>query len=178
MSKAVLAGVLLAGCVTGSAAMAANVEVEAPIHQFYDASARGDATAQAAAFLPSVTIMDSVPPHSIWQGNGAFAAWSADATAWEKGAKAAGLSDPKLALGDVINEVVTGDNAYVVADTTYAFRQNGVAMRAVARSTFSLSKTANGWKIAGFSWAWPPCRREIGTRPPMTVRPACPRRSD
>jgi len=39
MRKAVLAGVLLAGSMTASAAMAANAEVEAPIHQFIDASA-------------------------------------------------------------------------------------------------------------------------------------------
>ena len=157
MSKAMLmAGVLLAGCITTSAAMAANAEVEAPIHQFMDASAKGDTKTAAAAFLPSVTIMDLVPPHSIWQGDGAFTAWAADVAAWDKATTAAGLSDPSLVLGDVINEVVSDDTAYVVADTTFAFRQQGVPMRAVARSTFSLRKTADGWKIAGFSWAWGP----------------------
>ena len=156
MSKAVLTGVLLAGCMTASPAMAANAEVEAPIHQFIDATNKGDTKTAAAAFLPSVAIMDLVPPRSIWQGDGAFAAWAADAAAWEKRERAAGLSDPRLVLGDVITEVVTGDKAYVVADTTFDFRQRGVAMRGVARSTYSLSKTANGWKIAGFSWAWGP----------------------
>jgi ketosteroid isomerase-like protein len=150
---------------TASAAMAANaevqapvhqLEVEAPIHQFIDATNKGDTATAAAAFLPAVTIMDLIPPHYIWQGDGAFAAWSTDAKAWETETRAAGLSEPSLALGDVINEVVTGDTAYVVMDTTFAFRQKGVPMRGVARSTFSLGKTANGWKIAGFSWAWGP----------------------
>lgn len=154
MSKTVLAGLVLAGCMTASAAMAANAEVEAPIHQFYDATNKDDLKSAGAAFLPSVVIMDMIPPRSVWQGDGAFATWSADATAWAKVQRTAGLSDPTLALSDVLTEVVTGDTAYVVADTTFAFRQKGVAMRAVARSTFSLRKTANGWKIAGFSWAW------------------------
>jgi ketosteroid isomerase-like protein len=152
MKTAVLAGVLLAGSISASAAMAANAQLEAPIHQFIDAFDKGDMKTAAAAFLPSITIIDEVPPH-YWQGPGAFAAWGADL---QKDSKAAGLSDEKVTLGKVTDEIESGATAYVVIEATFSYRQKGVAMREPAHMSYAMNKTAAGWKIAGWAWSGTP----------------------
>jgi ketosteroid isomerase-like protein len=55
----------------------------------------------------------------------------------------------------VKREVVSGKTAYVVIAATYNFKQNGLAMRELAQMTFAMKKTADGWKIAGWTWTGP-----------------------
>jgi ketosteroid isomerase-like protein len=149
MRTTVLAGVLLAGCASASATSAANAQLEAPIHQFVDAFDKGDMKTAAAAYLPSITIIDEVPPH-YWQGSGAFAAWAADL---QKQAKAEGLSDETVTLGKVTYAVESGAEAYVVIEATFAFKVKGAAMREAAHMNYALKKTPGGWKIAGWAWS-------------------------
>lgn len=155
MKTAVLAGALLAGCVSTSAAMAANAQLEAPIHQFIDAFDKGDMKTAGAAFLPSVSIIDEVPPH-YWSGPNAFAAWGADL---QKDSKAGGLSDEKVTLGKVTDEIESGATAYVVIEATFSYKQKGVAMSEPAHMSYALSKTAQGWKIAGWAWSGTPPKK-------------------
>lgn len=152
MTKILLAAaIVLAGASVGSAAWAADAKVEAPIHQFIDDFDKGDAAGAAAAHLPSVAIIDEVPPHA-WTGPKAFAPWAADLA---KDDKAAGVSNEAVTLGAVKREVVSGATAYVVIDATYSFIQKGVKMHEPAQMTFSLKKTAAGWKIAAWTWTGP-----------------------
>jgi ketosteroid isomerase-like protein len=152
MKLLVLATAGLALASMSTTASAANAQLEAPIHQFIDAFDKGDMKTAAAAFLPSITIIDEVPPH-YWAGSGAFAAWGADL---QKDSKAGGLSDESVILGKVTDEIESGATAYVVIEATFAFKQKGVAMREPAHMSYALRKTAKGWKIAGWAWAGSP----------------------
>lgn len=154
MKTILLGGACLAMAALASAspAAAANPAVEAPIHQFIDAFDKGDMKTAGAAFLPSVTIIDEIPPF-YWQGAGAFAGWGGDLM---KASKAGGMSDESVTLGKVTDEIVAGDNAYVVIEATFAFKQKGVAIREPAHMSYALKKTAAGWKIAGWAWSGTP----------------------
>lgn len=151
MKIMILGLVCVAGLVGSSGAMAANAKLEAPIHQFIDSFNKGDAKAAAAAHVAAPSIIDEVPPH-LWQGPKAFATWAADLA---KNDKAQGMSGESVALGDPTREVMAGSKAYVVVPATYSFTQKGVAMREVAQMTVALTKTAKGWKIAGWTWTGP-----------------------
>ena len=144
---AVLAGLSLA---TGS--LAANAQVEAPIHQFIDAFNKGDMKTAAATHLAGgVSIIDEVRPH-LWSGPKAFVSWATDLINDDK---AAGVTNEAVALGAVTREVISGDDAYVIIAATYNFKQKGVAMREPAQMTYAMKKTAAGWKIAGWTWTGP-----------------------
>jgi ketosteroid isomerase-like protein len=135
-----------------SAASAANPQLEAPIRQFIDAFNKGDAqTAGATHLAAGVSIIDEVPPY-IWQGPKAFDAWVADLM---KNDAAAGITEEKVTLGAVTREVVSPQTAYVIVAATYTFKQKGAPMREPAQMTFALTNTADGWKIAGWSWTGP-----------------------
>ena len=145
----VAAGLTLASM--SSAALAANAQLEAPIHQFIDSFNKGDAKAAAATHLASPVIVDEVPPH-VWVGPKAFASWAADL---DKNDKATGISEEVVTLGKVVREVNSGATAYVVIDAVYTFKQKGVAMREPAQMTYALKRTKSGWKIAAWSWTGP-----------------------
>ncbi|HXA39070.1 MAG TPA: nuclear transport factor 2 family protein [Phenylobacterium sp.] len=152
MKFAVLGLACLAAAASASAAVAAgNAAIEAPIHQFIDDFDKGDATGAAATHLPSVSIIDEVPPH-LWVGPKAFATWAADLA---KDDMAHGISEEAVVLGAVKREVVSGKTAYLVFAATYNFKQNGMAMHEPAQMTFAMRKTADGWKIAGWTWTGP-----------------------
>jgi ketosteroid isomerase-like protein len=151
MRSAILGLACLAALSTGSAAAAANPQLEAPIHQFIDAFNKGDIKAAGATHLPSVSIIDEAQPH-IWTGPKAFTTWATDLTNDDK---AAGVSNEAVTLGAVTREVVSGQTAYVVIGATYTFKQKGVAMHEPAQMTFAMKKTGTGWKIAGWTWSGP-----------------------
>jgi len=152
MKSAILGLVCLAALSATSAAAAATAELAAPIHQFIDAFNKGDGkTAGATHLAAGVSIIDEVPPY-IWQGPKAFETWVADLT---KNDAAAGITDEKVTLGAVTREVVSPQTAYVIVAATYSFKQKGVAMREPAQMTFALTKTAEGWRIAGWTWTGP-----------------------
>jgi hypothetical protein len=152
MKSDLLGLICLATFSAASPALAADAQLTAPIHQFIDAFNKGDGKTAGATHLSSgVTIIDEVPPY-IWQGPKAFETWAADLA---KNDAATGVSEEKVTLGAVTREVVSPDAAYVIVAATYSFRQKGVAMHEPAQMTFALSKTAEGWKIAGWSWTGP-----------------------
>ncbi|MGH6967187.1 MAG: nuclear transport factor 2 family protein [Phenylobacterium sp.] len=152
MKTTILGLVCLAALSVTSAAAAATAELAAPIHQFIDAFNKGDGkTAGATHLAAGVTIIDEVPPY-IWQGPKAFETWVGDLT---KNDAAAGITEEKVTLGAVTREVVSPQTAYVIVAATYSFKQKGVAMREPAQMTFALTKTAEGWKIAGWTWTGP-----------------------
>jgi ketosteroid isomerase-like protein len=151
MKFLVLGAAGLAAASISSAAMAADAQVEAPIHQFIDAFNKGDIKGAAATHLASVSIVDEFAPH-IWQGPNGFMAWAGDLMA---DAKAHGQTGNTVKLGALKREVVSGDAAYVIVAATYSYKQMGAAMREPGQMTYALKKTAEGWKIAGWSWTGP-----------------------
>ena len=152
MKSLVFGMVCLAALSAASVAAAADPQIEAPIRQFLDSFNKGDVKGAAATHLATgVSIVDEVAPY-IWQGPKAVETWAADLA---KNDKAAGISDQAVALGAVTREVVSGDSAYVIVGATYTFKQKGVAMREPAQMTFALKKSAQGWKISGWTWTGP-----------------------
>ena len=152
MKITMLAGVCLAGLSIAPVAAAANAQLEAPLHQFLDSFNKGDIKGAAATHLASgVTIIDEVPPH-IWQGPKAFDGWVADLTSNDKAAE---ITEEQVALGRMTREVVSGENAYVIARVTYSFKQKGVAMHEPAQMTFAMKKSGKAWKIAAWTWTGP-----------------------
>jgi len=133
------------------AALAADAQLMAPIHQFIDSFNKGDVKAAEAAYASSVAIIDEVAPY-IWTGPGAFKAW---ASALMADAKTRGDTDQGVTVSDPIREEVTGDRAYVVVPAVYAFKEKGAAMKEAGQMTFALLKGAAGWKIAGWTWTGP-----------------------
>lgn len=128
-----------------------DANVEATIKQFAAAFNKGDMKTAKALHTASPLIVDEVAPH-LWSGGNAFDGWGADLA---KSDAAEGRSGGQVTIGAPTREVVSGDHAYVVAPTTYNFKQKGMAMRETAQITFVLDKEASGWKIASWTWTGP-----------------------
>ena len=154
MKTMIVASLALAGSAVASPSLAAaDPQITATIHQFIDAFDKGDIKTAAATHLSTgVTIIDEVPPH-LWQGPNGFMSWAGDLT---KDDKAAGISGEAVTLGVVKRQVVSGDMAYVIVEATYSFKQGGKSLREPSQMTYALKKTAQGWKIAAWTWTGPP----------------------
>jgi ketosteroid isomerase-like protein len=126
-------------------------DLTGPITTFIDAFDKGDAKTAGATHLPDVTIIDEVPPY-IWSGPTAFADWARDLAADD--AKH-GVAGEKVTLGAVVRTEADARRAYVVMAATYGFTDHGKPMHEPARMTFALRKSADGWKIAGWTWTGP-----------------------
>jgi ketosteroid isomerase-like protein len=134
-----------------SAASANDAAVDRAIGQFATAFNKGDMKTAKALHVASPTIIDEVAPH-LWSGANAFDSWGADLA---KSEAAEGKSGGQVTIGAPTREVVSGDHAYVIAPTTYTFKQKGMMMRETAQMTFALDKQAGGWKIASWTWTGP-----------------------
>ena len=156
---------LLGTLALGAAARAEvppQVELGTPIHRFIDAFDKGDLAGAAANYAPGdVSIIDEVPPYA-WRGPGALQAWAADLG---RDATANGVTEPRVDIGEPIRWEVTGDAAYVIVPAAYAYKLKGVAMREPAHMTYTLRRTADGWKITGWTWTGPKARPAQDTPP-------------
>jgi ketosteroid isomerase-like protein len=135
--------------VAAPSAYAADAAVEAPIRAMIDGFNKGDIAAVKAAHVASPTILDEVAAPFAWEGPTAFDDWLATMGKTES---ARGRTDGKVAIGAITRETVEGDTAYVIAPSTYTFKQKGVTMRETGTLTWVLVKESAGWKIR--SWAW------------------------
>ncbi len=148
-SLIVLTGALLLMAVPPAAAGDAGVETT--IRQFADAFNKGDMKAAKALHIAAPTIIDEVAPH-FWSGRKAFDGWGAELV---KSEAAEGRTGGQVTIGAPTRETVSGDRAYVIAPSTYLFKQKGVTMRETAQMTFVLDKQKSGWKIATWTWTGP-----------------------
>jgi ketosteroid isomerase-like protein len=127
-------------------------DVLATVHQFVDGFNKGDAKSALAACADETSIIDEFPPHE-WHGAGACAKWADD---YEANAKKEGVTDGIVTLGKPKHVDVSGDRAYVVIPSEYAFKKNGKPVKETrAAFAFALHKGAAGWRITGWSWAAP-----------------------
>lgn len=148
--RKVLAALVVAGFAAVPGATAQQKEVLAPVHQFVDAFNQGDMKAAVAACAEATSIIDEFPPHE-WHGTGACAQWAKDYDAF---AKKEGATEGKVTLGTPTHVDVTGDRAYVVIPSNFAFKQKGKSVEeAGSMFTFALQKGAKGWRITGWAWA-------------------------
>lgn len=133
----------------GPAAATDKTDAMAPVQQFIDGFNKGDFKTAAAACAEQTSIIDDFPPHE-WHGAGACAAWANDFDAF---AKKNGITNGVVTLGKPRHVDVTGDRAYVVAPTSFAYKENGKPKKETgATLTIALQKGAAGWRMTG--WAW------------------------
>ena len=105
----------------GSAAASEKTDVMVPVLQFVDGFNTDDTKKAAAACTDEMSIIDDFPPHE-WHGPGALSKWLAD---YEVDAKKNVITDGRLALGKPRHIDVTGNRAYVVIPTNYAYKMKG-----------------------------------------------------
>jgi len=134
-----------------STAFAASADVEATIRQMMDGFNKGDIAAVKAAHVASPTIVDNVPPF-LWSGPGAFDQWLADLT---KAEASEGKSEGNVTFAPLVDKLIRGDRASVVARSIYTFKQKGHTRREDGYTAFVLVKTGADWKVESWSWASP-----------------------
>ena len=127
-------------------------DVMVPIHQFVDGFNKGDAKSALAACAEETSIIDEFAPHE-WHGAGACAKWADDYVA---NAKKDAITNGVVTMHKASHVTVSGDRAYVVVPSDYAWKQKGKPMKETkAAFSFALQKGAGGWKITAWSWAAP-----------------------
>lgn len=125
-------------------------DVVSTVHQFFDnLDPKRLDTALAACDSP-VSILDEFPPH-VWHGPTACADWWKGLLAYNE---KSGITDGDVKLGAPWTVDVTGDRAYLVAPTTYVFKQHGkLVTEAHAVFTVALRRTGAGWRITAWTWS-------------------------
>jgi ketosteroid isomerase-like protein len=142
---ALTAGILLAG----PAAAADKTDVMSVVHHWAAAFNKGDMQSMAATCADQASIIDDFPPH-VWTGAGACAKWASD---FQDFVKTTGSSDPAVTVGKPWHVDVTADLAYVVAPTSYTFKQKGTPVQQGGVVTIALQKGSTGWQVIGWAWA-------------------------
>jgi ketosteroid isomerase-like protein len=146
------ASLVLALSILAAAPAAAEdkTDVMAIVHQFIDGFNKGDIKTAVAACADQASIIDEFPPYE-WHGAGACSQWAAD---FDADAKKNGITPGAVTLGKTRHLDVTGDRAYVVVPTEYAFTQKGKAVHEKgATLAVALQKGAAGWRIVAWTWA-------------------------
>jgi ketosteroid isomerase-like protein len=143
MNRVIIA--LAAGVLTAGPALASDkADIMAVVNQWNDA----DAAKAAAACADDAAVIDDIPPYE-WHGPSACSNWQKDYDAY---LQKSGMTDATGTVGMPRQLLITGDRAYAVVPTTFAFTKDGKPVKTSATATFALHKTAAGWRITG--WAW------------------------
>jgi ketosteroid isomerase-like protein len=121
----------------------------AAVQQYLDGFNNGDIEVMAASFDSPGSILDGMSPH-LWVGPAAARDWYRDVLVEGEQHGAAGYF---VAIGEPLQNSVTGDSAYVVVPATMSFNLGGKQITQTgAHFTVALHKSADGWRIA--AWAW------------------------
>jgi hypothetical protein len=132
------------------AAASDQAAVMATVHRFMDSFNKGDTQSGLATCASPVSIVDEFPPHE-WQGPTACADW---ANAYNANAAAQGITDGFVTLKTPWHVEITGDRAYVVVPSDYAYKQHGKAvLESGSIWTVALKRVSAGWRITGWAWA-------------------------
>lgn len=138
-----------AALITAPAAHATDRGVEAPIRTMILAFNKGDVALAKSTHVDAPMILDEPTAPFVWSGPSAFDEW---VSALGKSEAKAGKTGGNVALGRVTRASVMGNNAYVVAPSTYTFQQAGRKMRETGTMTFALVKQSADWKIQAWTW--------------------------
>ena len=143
MNKVVIA--LAVSVLTAGSALAADKDdIMAVLKQWISGEAGTVATCADDA-----AVIDNIPPFE-WHGPGACSRWQKDNEAYTQ---REGATDATFTMGNPQQLIISGDRAYVVVPTTFAFTQKGKRGKEIATSTLVLHKTAAGWRITAWAWA-------------------------
>lgn len=108
-----------------------------------------DSAKSVSSCADDASVIDDFPPFE-WRGAGACANWS---KAFDGFAQKNGITDPTGTIGKPKRFMVNADRAYVVVPATFSYTMKGKPVKLTAVATFSLHKTASGWRITAWSWA-------------------------
>ena len=108
-----------------------------------------DSAKSVSSCADDASVIDDFPPFE-WRGSGACAHWS---KAFDDFAQKNGITDPIGTIGKPKQFTVNADRAYVVVPATFGYMMKGKPVKLTAIATFSLHKTASGWRITAWSWA-------------------------
>jgi len=111
----------------------------------------GDMSAFYAAHTANPVIVDEFAPY-LWSGANATHVW---ADGFDADAEAHGITEPRMDWAAPLRADSDGKSAYIVLPTVYRFKQNGRAMSAAGTMTFVMSRAADGWKIASWTYSAP-----------------------
>jgi ketosteroid isomerase-like protein len=149
MKQVVIALLALVLCAS-PAVFASQDDVTAPLRQFIDGFNTGDVQSAFAQYASgAVTIVDEFAPH-IWTGPDAAHQW---ADAYDKHARATGVTDGKVTYGKATRTEVDGNVAYVIMPTVYVYKERGKPLREEGQMTVVLNHEAGGWKIRSWTWS-------------------------
>lgn len=123
--------------------------VMATVKQYDDAFNKNDMKAWSALCTDNAIIIDDFAPH-VWQGRDACGSWW---QAFGGSAKDGGITNGMVTLGKPWHITVTGDCAYGVYPTQFAYKLKGKPILERGVWTFALQKVAAGWRITGWAWA-------------------------
>lgn len=141
--------IVAAALLSAGPALAGDARVERPIRQMEQGFNSGNVALARSAHVAAPVIVDDVTPH-LWSGAGSFDRWLGDLTRSEK---AQGKSNGVVALGQAVDERVSGSRAYVVMPSTYTYKRGGKTVRDDGTIAFVLIGNKAGWKIAAWTWA-------------------------
>ncbi|HTO75258.1 MAG TPA: nuclear transport factor 2 family protein [Thermoanaerobaculia bacterium] len=143
-------GLLLVVLGAAPAAATDQADVMAPVYQFIDGFNKGDVKSAVAACADQASIIDEFAPYE-WHGAAACPQWAA---AFDADAKKNGITSGAVTLGKPRHVDITGDHAYVVVPTDYAFKQKGKSVKEKGSTlTVALQKEAAGWRITAWTWS-------------------------
>jgi hypothetical protein len=108
-----------------------------------------DSAKSISSCADDATVIDDFPPFE-WRGPGACANWS---KAFDSFAQQNGITDPVGTVGKPKQFTVNADRAYVVVPATFSYMMKDKPVKLTAIATFTLHKTASGWRITAWSWA-------------------------
>jgi len=111
----------------------------------------GDMNAFYAAHAPGAVIIDEFAPF-VWTGKDAPHVW---AQGFDADSKAQHITDPRMDYAAPIRAESDGKSAYIVLPTVYRIKQNGRSMSAAGTMSFVMIRTADGWKIASWTYSAP-----------------------
>ena len=149
--KSLSIGLVAVVCLAPSAVVARDAAIGVTIQRMMDGFNTGDIAAVKALHVASPTIVDNVAPFA-WSGPDAFDRWLADLG---KAETAEGKSGGRVTFAPIVDEIVRGERAYVVARSAYAYTQRGHKMRETGFTAFVLVKSGAGWKVESWAWASP-----------------------
>jgi ketosteroid isomerase-like protein len=133
----------------GPAMATDQTDIMSLIHQWVNSFNKGDMKTMAAACVDDAVVIDDIPPHE-WHGPGACSKWSGDFLSLTQSAE---ITESVVAVGKPWHVDVTGDRAYVVAPTTYSFKQKGSPVMEKGIVTITMQKSTSGWRMTGWAWA-------------------------
>ena len=142
--KRVVTGLVVSLLAAGSALASDKSDILAVLKQWNDT----DEAKAVATCADDAAVIDDIPPFE-WHGPSACSRWQKDYDAY---AKKEGITDAAGTIGDPRQLIISGDHAYVVVPTTFAFTQKGKPVKFIATTTFALHKTATGWQITAWTW--------------------------